>query len=248
MYELTISIGLNDSKLIECITHELESYVKLIGGVLVSGLFDGRATMTLAVQDKDKNFIKSKVLCVVASEVVSYYKFKFLSENISEFNMLDSKKRSALIKALAEFDKDTDTNIVKKNLVFTNSILIDSLYHFKLGELKERWNEIAVLVSSSMPNLLAGDCLDDMLKFLIASSPSKIGEIYIVEKEDNMLLVSGKYESIFNKSMDNIEEDIISKLIGLSPEKIYIPGNIYEKYDFLKRVEDLFDGKVLITR
>ena len=251
MYELTISITFSKSKMIEHIAKDLENEVKLVGGMIVCGLFDGRASLSLAVPSKDKQFIKAKVLDIISEKIVTNYKYEFLNENIIS-GQISQSDRITLIRALSEFDKSTDIDLVKKNLIFSNNIVIDSLYHFKLGELKSRWKEIAELVNISMPNLIAGDCLIDMMKFLIAASPTKTEDIYLVENIDSIHITDNITKSEINFSLKkvskNIEEKLISKLIYLSPKRIYVTSDMYNHFEFMKRIEELFDGKVFITR
>ena len=145
------------------------------------------------------------------------------------------------------FDKQTDIDLVKKNLVIDNNIVIDSLYHFKLIELKNRWQDIVDLISQNLINLIAGDCLKDMLKFLIASSPAKIENIYISDNDNKIKLFNNDINISIDKKYKNYEEKIISKLINLCPKNIYITNDVYTQYDMSKKIEDLFEGRVFVT-
>ena len=249
MYELTISVSYQKYFLIENIAKSLENDIKISNGVMICGLFDGRACLSLAVHDNNKEFIKSLVLDVVSDTIVTFYKHEYLNENVSS-NIISSTTRETLIKALSEFDKATDIDLVKKNLVFNNAIVIDSFYHFRLNELKIRWHEISELVNNNLPNLVAGDCLSDMMKFLISAGPIKTDEIYIINKNEFLLLKGkelGLHTIKFRKKSKDTEQKLITALISLSPKRIYITSDIYNECKFLKSVENLFDGRVIIT-
>jgi len=249
MYELTISVSYQKYFLIEHIAKQLEDEIKSVNGILVCGLFDGMATLSLAVKEKDKDFIKAIVLDSVSETIVNFYKYEYLNDNI-QVNLISESKKETLVRALTEFDKATDIDLVKKHLVFTNNIIIDSFYYFRLSELKERWQEIALLVNNNLPNLVAGDCLSEMMKFLISAGPIKTNEIYIVSKNDNILLKGrelGEDSIKFNKNSKDIEQKLISTLICLSPKRIYMTNEVYNKFKFLKSIENLFDGRVIIT-
>lgn len=248
MYELTISISYQKYFLIEDIAKSLEHDIKLTNGIIICGLFDGRACLSIAVKDNEKEFIKALVLDVVSNHVVSYFKYEYLNDHIN--NSLVKENKKTLIKALTEFDKQTDIELVKKNLVFNNNIVLDSFYHFRLTELKKRWAEICELVNINLPNLISGDCLDDMMKFLISSGPIKTDEIYIIEKNDYLVLkgkILGESVIKFNKKSKDTEQKLISALISLSPKRIYLSSDVYSECKFLKNVENLFDGRVIIT-
>lgn len=250
MYELTISIFYNRSNIIEQIATELENEIKLSDGLMVCGLFDGRAQLSLAVKQSKKDFIKAKILCVVSDALVSNYKYEYLNEHIYE-NLIKEKDRNSLIRALTEFDKTTDVDLVKKNLVFNNQIVLDSLYNFRLQELKNRWKDIVELVNNNLPNLVASDTLCDMMKFLIASSPVKTDEVYIGENSDLIYLIDNLKNARLNfkweRSDNEVEQKLINQLIKLSPRRIYISKDVYGKIEFMKKIESLFDGRVYIT-
>ena len=249
MFELTISSSCSESFLIERLALNLDPIIKDVGGVLVFGLFEGRAAMTLAAKKEKKDYIKSIVISEIADVIVSHYKYNFLMNSISYSN---ESEKETLVKALTEFDKSTDKDLAIKNITFSNNILLDSLYHFKLKDLKDRWVNIADLVSNNLPSLIAGDCLIDMMKFLIKQSPPKIEELYIIDNDDEVLLIKGNLTSkcnlSFKKSSKSFERDIIDNLISLSPRKIFITRDAYAKIKFADKIEDLFEGKVYITR
>ena len=238
MFELTISSSCSESFLIEKLSINLDPIIKDAGGILVFGLFDGRATMTLAVKREKKEYIKSVVISEIADVIISHYKYKFLMDRISYSN---EDEKETLVKALTEFDKSTDKDLAIKNIIFSNNLLLDSLYHFKLGE----------LISNNLPNLIAGDCLFDMMKFLIKQSPPKIEELYIMDNKDEVVLMKNNlsYGGLcFKKSSRTFERDIIDNLISLAPRKIFITQDAYSKIKFASKIEDLFEGKVYITR
>ena len=222
MFELTIATCVGQSLEIEEMKKLLEEDVVSCGGVILSHLLDGKANLTLAVPSSSKDFIKAKVIDLIADYIVSIYKYQYLRDNIS-FYFVNEQNIDTLIKALAEFDKSTDIDLIKKNIVFRDIILIDSIYYFKLGELKKRWKDIADLVSDNLPNLVAGDCIIDMLKFLIATTPPRTDEIYIINDDKNLILIKNNKLShdrlFFDLRSKSLEQDLVTKLISL----VYMP-------------------------
>lgn len=250
MYELSLESSFSHFEQLENIKKQVAEFVSGCGGVIVSGIHCGRGVVTLAVPSENKDVIKCIVLEKVAETLVSIYKHKFFDKHINS-SFLSDEIRSTLIVALSEFDKNTDVEIAKKNIVFSNYLILDSLYYFKMNELIARWRDVVLLVNANLPNLVAGDSVVDMMKFLIGTLPSKTNEVYLTMLDDSKYQLfihdkRAKDKRIFNTKKDDFEQSLISELISLSPEKIFIEKTALSSLKFREKLEGLFDNKIFI--
>lgn len=250
MYELTIADSAQNITHLEKLKEQLMPYIEDSSGVIILNVMNGYSYLSLAVQEENKNIIKSITLDFVARIIVDTQKKEWLNDLIVH-GFTSRQNRQTLISALSEFDKDTDIELCKKNLVFDDYINMLSVFAFKMQELKSRWDDIAQLVNNNLPNLAIGDALVDMMKFLLSSIKPKTPEVYIIDNGEEIALINGSKlpdtTMRFNKNAENIEQEILESLILLLPNKIYITDKLYSKLTFMKRIEKLFEGRVYKT-
>jgi len=90
------------------------------------------------------------------------------------------------------------------------------------------------------------------MKFLILSSPTKTEEVYLLDGEDRISIIDGSNilgdKLRFKKTSKTLEQDIMEALIGLLPNKIYISNSLDANFSFIKRIENLFEGRVYKTK
>ncbi|MBQ9790091.1 MAG: hypothetical protein IJW24_00665 [Clostridia bacterium] len=251
MFELTIESNYLHEDAVLAAKNFLLPTVQDMGGVIVCGNTHGRIQIALAVPISKKHVIKSIVLDVAADAIVSIFKRQHLDDAIHGA-FLSSETRSSLLSALSEFDRETDVNLAKKHLVFSNCILLDSTYFFKMQELRDRWDEVAVLVSNNLPNLIAGDAVIEMMKFLIKTTPSKTPEVYLSLLDDGKLSVVSKNPQrsclqLFDKTSEDFEEKFISFLISLAPKRIFVTHKLKSCLSCMEKIQNLFEDKIFTT-
>jgi len=250
MFELTLESNYAHEQYFEDAKSTLSQLICEMGGVVVSGISNGRVYLSLAIKKEFKHIAKTHALETAANLIVSIFKGDFLDSVMAQ-GYLTADVRSSLVAALAAFDKDTDVDIAKKHIIFDNNLLIDSTYFFKMSELRERWSEIAELVSNNLPNLIAGDSVFEMMRFLIKTTPSKTPEVYLSDLGDKIAILKdnkiSEHGLIFEKNNKTLEKDMIGALISLAPQKIFLTHKLHALLPFIDKMENLFEGKIYTT-
>ena len=105
------------------------------------------------------------------------YKYVFFERRI-KLPLLSPFKRRLLYTALVAADYKEDKAYVSRRLRGCRSYCLDGMYHFRLGELKKRWKEIADYVPMDMGEA----SLEQFLAFLAEDGEGKVfvknGKVY----------------------------------------------------------------------
>lgn len=247
MFELTLSNDKSKYNFMEFVYAKLKNHVDNSKGLIIFEEMDERLIISLAVPEKEKEFYKAFALELVSEIIIMDYKYEYIKNNLQ---MYTSNKVlwTAFLKALTVFDKDTDRDLIKKNLVFTNELLIDSSFHFKMHEVKERWREIVSLVGENLAGLVSRDGFVDLMKFLIAASEPEADTVYVKNCKNKPQIMINEYKIARNLCFfeENVENDvrILSELVCLCPNKIVVSLDDKNNENLIEYIKNIFEGKV----
>ena len=210
-------------------------------------VLDNRLVISLAVPEKEKDFYKAFVLELVSEIMVMDYKHEYVKNHLKSYTA-NQALWTGFLWALTIFDKQTDKDLIKKNLSFTNELLIDSSYHFKMWEVERRWKEITELVEDNLSGLLTRDSFVDLMKFLILASDMEADCVFIKNcKNEPKIMINDTKNAInlcfFDEKVDN-DTRILSELICLSPREIVIENDANIGQEIVGYISSIFDGKV----
>lgn len=175
-------------------------------------------SLSIACQHSEKSNVIKVLKNVLTETIILYYKELFFKSNLN-LNYLSEQFKTAFIKCLVLFDFEEDYYLIINKLDFVNAINLDSFFNFKLKALKNKWQELAMVLSDNT-TFLESDAFLELLKFLINSITPKResvdvyfnGEKFVLSDENNNILV-------FNNS-ESHELNLITGLITLAPKTI----------------------------
>ena len=246
MWEFTLIYNKEKACYIDFIYSKLESQVKFVNGIIIKQNFAGRARISIAVPKKQKDYFVLLLLELVSEVITQDFKYEFLDNNLG-LTISNQLTKVAFVKALTVFDKQTDKDLIKKQLIFETELNIDSFYYFKLDELRKRWQEICLLVRDNIGTLQATDSLGDLLKFLIKTSEINFDEVHVYKKNQNYVITDKLNQPINIISSINHghnQECTLEDLIALSPAKIILHDEKNTNEPFFDYIFNLFDDKV----
>ncbi len=228
MFEVTISDQFSNFCSMRNLTKNIINEVSNCKGLYVHELVNGREKLSIAVNDKFTEFIRSRI----KDEIVEYfsveYKYRYFTENL-KIPFLDEVSKSAFYSALAVFDKDTDKKYVYDNLCLANELYLDSFFNFRLPLLVDRWAEIVQLVIDNVIQLAPNKGLIEMMKFLLKSSPVECDEVYVKIVNTGAMIFNARNEvQFFFQNDSNMLSSLIHQLITLLPKTIVVCSNQLE--------------------
>ena len=149
--------------------------------------------------------------------------------------------RHAFIRALCEFDFETDRVLVRSLLNLTPQFLLGSFYDFCLDNLKIRWDEVVGLANENIALLLVGTNFTELLRYLIQNIEVRQDTVILSPKgvlDRNMQPIGGLY---VNHSLPP-EITAIETIVSCGPRKIFFMG---ECGPLGKFIHDLYGDTVV---
>ncbi len=199
MWEFSLNLKTENFELAKFIHNNISVFCAKWHGVVTSVEEGGYISILIAVKEQDKEKMQAYLTNCIVEVICTVFKSSFLDGNLflpSE----DPLGMNAFKKALLNFDKETDRYLVKKALKLEKDLFLESFYQFNLSTLKAKWAELVTLANENREYLSSTESFIDLLKL------------------SYKILVSDKLYQ--NKVFS--EESLVSSIIDLSPQKIYL--------------------------
>ena len=210
---------------------------------------DETLELSFDVKERKKSLLIERINRIVAESMVMFYKEKFFDMNITG-GFSSSIEKSALVKALATFDKAYDINFALSQLDCSLGLNIKSFYQFRLSALKERWQEISDLFQENLQYLLATESCIELVRNLVEITDNEYDSIFVYFFEDNIILRDSKgVELVQPISAHNAEflAQVVGEIISLSPKKIYLKFRAENLPELMENLCCIFDKKIMFN-
>ena len=142
------------------------------------------------------------------------------------------------------FDKGYDQQLISKILEVDKPVCIDGYFNFKLKLLKNKWKEIAKLVSDNFFILQDNKMMMEFLQYLLESVNSKVANLTLTFEENEFLLYDSKNNLLPNVTtlapQSSLEEDAAVNVLLLKPQHISVYCKNTPSEDFCNLLQ-LFD-------
>lgn len=242
MWEYSLNLKDDNRALAGFIYTSMTKFVENNKGIVTSHEENGYIKILIAVKSYFVERVKSDVASLIIDAICYSFKENFLNKYLM-LRGLDEIGTGAFKKALLNFDKETDRFMVKKSLILEGELYLESFFDFRLRGLQNKWQELVDLSNENKEFLLSSESFIDLLKFLVDN-------LDICEDEISVFKKNGEYE-IFTKgerlAFNHInEENIVSSIIDLSPQKI----NLYfkERSRAISLLERIFEERITINK
>lgn len=244
MWEISIISSSKNRHYLFNIKKNLSAKFKNSGLLCVCEKINDNHILSIACSSKIQeiqNYLKE----VLAERIVLIFKEDFLNKMIIMENVSETCK-SAFIKALMCFDFENDVNIVFDELNINSNINLEAFYKFRLGKLRNKWNDLINATSYDSMYLNNYEIFLEFLKFLIESIKPTFKEINVYFKDNYYVLLDENGKRIVCNEASKVYKDeisLVTDLIMLAPLKIkFYCGNVSR--DTQKLISYIFDGRV----
>lgn len=244
MFEFTLS-GSDQTPILDNIYTKLKPQVDALNGIIIKQV-DRQISICLAVADEFEKNIKQQILELVSDEIIFEYKFDVLKNNIN-IPISNALLLNAFIKALVVFDRQTDKDIIKKNLILQEKLNIDSFYYFRLDKLKNRWCDIAQIVNDNIHIMLQNNSIGQLTKCFVDETTKRVTELHLlIGNKKIQLEMDNKLSDLEFDLNTNYLENLLTELISISPQKIIVHGEIEKLPELKSTLGSVFCGNVFI--
>lgn len=243
MYEATVSIGKENSHLLDYVKGQLAPCLKEIDGVSCELEQRFRSCFSLACSDTYRFQVQRKLIEAVSQALTLGYKNVFVRELLRIDS--DNFYKNILVNVICVFDNDYDKQMVSKLVEPDQTVCIDGYYNFRLGAVKKKWADITKLVSDNLYVLTDNSLIVEFLQYLLESTPSKVKTLSVSFEGDSFMLYGsgGKVlEPLFSLAKKaSVEEEAMLNILCLKPQyvKIYHSSPLSE--NFCEMLSQLFD-------
>jgi len=245
MWEFTLNDSSTKTSYINFLYAKLEGKVKFVGGIIIRQTNGTKSSLSLAVPTKQKDYFVLLILELVSEIITLDYKYAYLESRLGPY-IKNELTKSAFLKALTIFDKQTDKDLIKKELVLEKELNINSFYNFKLYALRNRWEDICNVIEENISSIEKADAFSELLKFLIKTSDVNYDEVHLYKKHKNYVILDKQNRPIdvLEPQDSSVEIKAITTLIALCPAKIVLHKNGNNKEPLYDYIFNLFDDKV----
>ena len=159
----------------------------------------------------------------IADVIAIGYKYAFFEKRLT-LPLLSKEKKRLLFTALVAADYREDKTYIMRRFYGADEYCLDGVFHFRLRELKKRWEEIADYVPPDMSET----ALDGFLGFLVEDGDGKVfikdGKVY----DEN-------YRPLCKSRLTG-EESIVGEVLLGGAERVYCFGDADKATEkFLKK-------------
>lgn len=216
MFELTLSTTIDKQIYLGEVFKKLNQDIKQDEGIIVKQNSCGRAYLALAVNEKKKEYYKSKILDYILFMIIDDYKFNFYKQTI----IADGKNMlyPAFLKAITIFDADSDKDIIKSQIQLSGEILIDSFFYFKLQLLRARWERTANIINQNAI-MQSSPAMLDILKYLTTMSDEGIAKADVTFSKNQITIKTYCGTKKFKTDFES-KSSFLTEIVKLNPNRI----------------------------
>lgn len=224
MFELTLCLCFERQKYISSFYKIMLPVVKSDSGIIIKHNSDGKSYLSIAVSENKKEYVKSKILDFVTKVIEDEFKYNYFKDKIEikQANHLTE----AFFRAIASFDADFDREIISSVLEFSNEIVVESLFYFKLQGLRTRWLKTAEIINQNFI-MNSDNAMSEVLRYLCAISENNSVLVDLNFTEKQIELKNYLSKKRFKKDANGISK-MFEEIIKLNPTKINIKNEVDE--------------------
>ena len=215
MFELTLSTTIDKQVYLSKLFEKLDNEIKQDSGIIAKQNNNGRAYLVMAADESKKEYYRAQVFDHIVQMIVDDYKYNFFKENL--ISNEDSEIYGAFLKSVTNFDQECDKEIVMGQIQLEGEVLVDSLFHFKLASLRDRWKKTVDIINQN--NITSKtEMMNDVLRYLLAVSDGEAASAEIVISPKSLSISNCCQNKKFKTNFYG-RSNFLQKLLGLTLQK-----------------------------
>ncbi len=178
-----------------------------------------RIWIYLASACENQDVIEEEIYAILDVVILSFLKMRFFLDRLTTPICTLTHSRCALICSLVHFDIDFERNILHKTLSNSLDFNVDGLLNFRLGALKDAWDELCEVAKRLVDVSTCDDELYEIASFITGGDGNK-NKIVLSGGEIKNLTNRARVEVV--KVFDENEYNLLSAIIKEKPCEIEI--------------------------
>lgn len=246
MYEITISAPDSQRLLLANVVNSAQPALCEMDGISAEVREGTRLFFSAAVSDTFRFQLKRLLCDSLCDSIVLGYKNAYIRDclKVGEGTFL----QNVLIGVMCLFDKNYDRQFVCRVLDLEQPVYIDGYCNFRLNGIKQKWREVAQLVTDNRQVLYDGGLIAEFLQYVTDTVCSRARSMCITFQKGDFLLFDGggallPSEKTLSPRCD-AEVEAAVNLLMYKPKKLSVYSDEEVSADF-KKVADMFDTRYL---
>jgi len=240
MYQFNMSVNKKNAGWFSAIEKVFTIKMRALDGVVAFKDNASRIEISAACESERRGEAEEVIKHTLREMYLTVCKYEYLA-GVLKIPALSRDSFKILIHTLVVFDREAENEIIENNLVLNDCLALDGFFHFRLGELKKRWDEIAQLASHNSLYLNHEETLNELLRFLISAVTPKIQKLSVSVSE-GCYNVTGRYQNSNFEFRLLSPEKLLVYLINVAPLELTLDGEFSDERLY-KRIVSIFDGK-----
>lgn len=240
MYQIFFSIDERRRKWFDEVEEVLAIRLRRHNALMATQTHGGRLGISVACENASKSAVTGELRSVLTDMYATVVKTEFLSERLNL--PLDRHSFKILLHTLVAFDRQSERDLIEEKLTVCDRMALDGIFDFLLGELRERWKEIASLACDNAAFLVSEDTLIELIRFLIGAVDPKVLKLELWQSDGKYSLKGSVSGGEFVYRVGG--EQLLAYLIDLAPVELSMRGKFDDK-KLYKRVTSIFDVKTV---
>ncbi len=242
MFETTISVPKENKYLLEYIKDKTFPVIEEINGIATDVEDKRRCYFSVACSDTFRFQLKRILAENVSATLALGYKNLYVRKclKVGKGNFF----QNVLINTMCIFDKSYDQQFISKILDVDKPMYIDGYFNFKLQILRNKWKEIAKLVSDNYYILQDKQMILEFLQYLLESVSSKVANLTLTLDNESYFLYDSKNNILPNLTSlapkFSLEEEAAINILLCKPKHITVYSPNMPSDDF-RMLMNLFD-------
>lgn len=176
----------------------------------------------------------------LAENIVKYYKEKVIKEHM-KLVFMDDRYEEAFLKAMLLYDIEEDISFTCTKIQIGKRVYIDSIFWFRLRELKEKWISLTNMINDNMYEYITSESFLELLRYLITMGKRKQDKVSVMYHKKGYVILDEK-----NNHIEYVkdETDLICMLISINPRRIRISCMEHLTESTFQVINYLFHGQI----
>ena len=193
-----------------------------------------------------KELYKAKILDLIVFMILDDYKQEFFKEHLTLPS--SSVIYESFLKAITVFDFEFDKELIGERIEFSGEILVDSLYYFRLADLRVRWLRTAEIICNNQI-LQSVSSMLEVLSYLTSTSANRTVVTDISVGKKQIKLKNFAKSKVFKRNFEGISH-FFTEIVRLNPLKINlkVPCDLSSEDEVATLLNKIFYDKIYLTK
>ena len=179
MWEFCLNISVDNFNVARFIYNNGKKLSQKLNVIITSFEQDNIIKILFACEKDCEKEVKAYICRLIINAICQVYKEQYIKTKLLFLNE-DEMFKTAITRALLNFDRETDYYIINHALVLDNNLFFESFIFFRLFSLLKKWDELIKLANENREYFLDNEAFFELIRFLIDNMEVVESEVTVI--------------------------------------------------------------------